>query len=421
MIKRKLLTCALLLAFLVPAARLQAQEEGSPTGTEGTPTEEEIVEEVEESEEGEELQPPGPAPGFDASMASFDSTDILYSSEATRLIKQCLLKWTHEIPLQISLIVRISPTGKAQSISIKEPVTANSTFCIQKGLESIPFVPAPQAYSVAARYSFKPSDFTEKEEKVETVKVSPEGEKLAGKDPARTRLIYLQNAYTNGKGIFNFTTIWGGNIKLSYGITDNIDISFNTTLPVMQWGLGVSPKFSFRLHEKVYYAIKADIGIAFPYFLDIDTGGLHSLGFLYGGAPVILTAGTQDYYFNFSVHLLGMSIAFFGFDEDDEWDNNNDTETIFVILPNIGGSIRIVKKVKFNLSLWTVITTEDGLRDWVNGKIWGVMYGFRIFAGQFFGDINFVMPIFDGFWEIQKYIPLGYPMIAFGFNHDFKK
>jgi len=408
--------CALLQP---PAAR--AQEEPidplPPEADAPQVSEEEIVEEEVE----EETTPEAQIPAFDQTKAVMGATEILYSSEAMRLVKQCLLKWSYKIPTSLSLIAVVSREGKVESIEIKEAVDPNAKSCILSELGAIPFLPASEPYSAAARYTFKPSDFEEKKSEPEPPQpagIAPEADTFEGGDPDSSRVVYLQSAFPRGRGRFNFMTLWGGHLKLAYGFTDSIDMTFSTCLPIMIWGLGLFPKFSFELHEKVRLAVKLDFGVGYPYFIF----GPRSVGLMYGGAPVILTLGTEDFYFNFSVHLHGMS-----FFMRDDWTAESSGETeisnLFVITPGIGASIRLAGMLKFNLEVmgFFIPLYDRGRDETLSGKVWTVMYGFRIFKGRFYGDVCFVLPVYPGWWDIQKYAPIGFPMAVFGFTLDMKK
>jgi hypothetical protein len=398
-------------SLLPPAALGQESEAGAPPVSE-----EEIVEEVVEEEE----TAPEAIPAFDQTKAVMDTTEILYSSEAMRLVRQCLLKWSYQVPTSLSLIVVVSAQGKVESIDVKEPIDPNAKSCILSELAAIPFPPAPGPYSAAALYKLKASDFEGKKQEPGPPQpggIAPGAETFEGGDPDSSRVVYLQSAFPRGKGRFNFTSFWAGHMKMAYGLTDHVDLTFSTCLPIMIWGLGIFPKFSFELHEKVRMAIKLDFGLGYPYFIF----GSRSVGLMYGGAPVILTVGTEDFFFNFSLHLHGMSF----FEHNDyisESSDETDISHLFVITPGIGASIRIARMLKFNLEvLGHFVPLHDRGRDeTLSGKIWTVMYGFRIFKGRFYGDVSFVIPVFPGWWDIQKYVPIGYPMAVFGFTLDVK-
>jgi hypothetical protein len=406
------LTLLVAAAFLLPPAALgQEPEPDTPPVSE-----EEIVEEVVE----EETETEAPFPTFDQTKAVMGSTEILYSSEAARLVKQCLIKWSYKIPPSLSIIVVVSPDGSVQDVEVKEAVDPNARTCIEDELAAIPFLPAPGPYSAAARYSFKPAE-TEgagEPKPPQPGGIAPAAETFEGGDPDSSRVVYLQSAFPRGRGRFNFMTLWGGHVKLAYGLTDHVDLTFSTCLPILIWGFGVFPKFSFRLHEKVRLAMKLDFGLGYPYFIF----GPRSVGLMYGGAPLILTAGTEDFYFNFSVHLHGMS-----FFEHNDWISESSGETeisnLFVITPSVGASIRLARMLKFNLEVlgFFVPLYDRGRNETLSGKIWAVMYGFRIFKGRFYGDVSFLIPVFPGWWDVQKYVPIGFPMASFGFTMDVKK
>ena len=80
-----------------------------------------------------------------------------------------------------------------------------------------------------------------------------------------------------------------------------------------------------------------------------------------------------------------------------------------------------VQDVAAHLRRWDVGREEFVRRVWqwkeeFGGRIWVIMYGIRIHGESLYGDISFVWPAFEDAWEFMKYMPMGFPMLSFGFQ-----
>jgi hypothetical protein len=150
-----------------------------------------------------------------------------------------------------------------------------------------------------------------------------------------------------------------------------------------------------------------------------------NVAFLYGGAPVILTLGSEDFNVTLSVHLDGITHA-------DTWMDDGtryvDTNSYFFIVPDVGASFRVARHVKLHVELWSMLSTKG---DWkeigFNGRTWGIASGCRIFWDKFYLDVSavaLVMPDWTRTWGgdeheafyVEDMIPGVGPMISFGFK-----
>jgi hypothetical protein len=87
----------------------------------------------------------------------------------------------------------------------------------------------------------------------------------------------------------------------------------------------------------------------------------------------------------------------------------------WAMLPGLGGSIQVSTRVKLNLEGYVITTPRKN--KFVRAG--AVLYGVRIFSrnGDMFGDISFLAPIYNGIKDdLYKYLPLGIPILAFGFS-----
>jgi hypothetical protein len=193
------------------------------------------------------------------------------------------------------------------------------------------------------------------------------------------------------------------------GITDNVSITFHSVTPLGFWGIGVYPKVSFKLAPGVRFGFVFNVG-----FLSVFAFGTAS-GVMYGGAPVILTLGSEDHNVTLSLHLEGVS--------------GTTNDSLFFIVPDVGASFKIARHVKLHAELWSMLSTKG---DWkthgFNGRTWGVALGCRIFWDDFYIDISTVALVIPDWVEtwggneddevgyIEELVPGGGPMISFGFR-----
>ena len=129
---------------------------------------------------------------------------------------------------------------------------------------------------------------------------------------------------------------------------------------------------------------------------------------VYGGGPA-LTVGTRDAFFNLSLLVYGGTVFT---KESSGWENF----TGVLLLPNLGGSIRLSERVKLSLEVHApALVAEDGTEAWQYGEVWAFAYGVRFFGEEFYGDVAFVIPVFPGVTTLLQYCPIGFPMVSFGF------
>lgn len=115
-----------------------------------------------------------------------------------------------------------------------------------------------------------------------------------------------------------------------------------------------------------------------------------------------MTVGRDPFMFNAS--FLAQAMGASGVDDP-----------ILFMLPNIGMSARVGRKVKLNFEYHLPLIPEVDSLD----EFWGIVgYGVRILGERIYGDISFFCPIFDGAEELYRYLPLGIPMLSFGFQFD---
>jgi hypothetical protein len=374
---------------------VEEEEEGEAAAGESP---EDIVEE--EIEEGEP---------FDRNKAIEEATKLLYSPAVEGLLMECVEKQIVTRDAEFLMVVDIGPDGLVKAVKLPSYFSDSIKTCIAKTMAAFKFDESPDGLIVGARYAIR-------HEKAEPPAVEIE-EKAAGKiaegpltDPGSNRLFYHQTAFTTKKKRVSMNFVDAGSLMMSIGVHDNVDITFNSMLPVMVWGFGIFPKIAFNAHEHVRIGLIPDFGL----FILLPVPDYVMM--MYGATPVF-SFGNEDRCFNLSFHVQG--IQWGGAGEEDDG--------MVVIAPEIGVSIRVAKRVKLNAELMSPLMVHMwGHNEWfddfrkldgvntLNGKLWFVMVGLRVFGRKFYGDFGLAWAVFPGWWDFQKFMPIGWPVASFG-------
>jgi hypothetical protein len=330
------------------------------------------------------------------------------------IVRGCLAKWSFSPPAVVELTLEIDASGKVTAVEPENHVSTAAMACIREEIAAIFFEPSTESRKVRAVVAVADAHGASWQAKQEKAKEKP----LRLKDPGAGRMTFVQTAFQPGKGSLEFRFTDGSIFSLTYGITDNVSITLNSVTPLGFWGLGVYPKVSFRLAPGVRLGFVANVG-----FLWIFMEGLAG-AFLYGGAPVILTLGSEDYQVTLSLHLEGLTDAS-RWKEGGTW--HDDIESYFFIVPDIGASFKVARYVKLHVELWSMLSTKgDWKKHGFNGRIWGIASGCRFFWEKFYIDLSavvMVLPFFpemaheeDGAEYIEELFAGAGPMISFGFT-----
>lgn len=212
-------------------------------------------------------------------------------------------------------------------------------------------------------------------------------------DPESSRIIYGPTALPNEhpKKI-KLTTFDLGLWQLDYAPNSHLNIGIQTAPPVGIFMLGGMLRYTHTLAPNLHIGVFANAGVLGTFF------GEGTVVY-YGGGPM-LTLGN-------SRRALNISIL--------NYAANDDSSFGYAMLPGIGGSIQVSDRIKLNMEGY-FITTPTG-EEFVR-KAGAILYGMRIFSetGSVYGDISFLAPIYDGAGGLYQYIPLGIPVLAFGFR-----
>jgi hypothetical protein len=225
-------------------------------------------------------------------------------------------------------------------------------------------------------------------------KLVPQKKSLSDPDP--TRVIYAPSAHSRMKGNWSFTSFNTAYWNFAYGITDDLDISLRTLVPMGIYLINPTIKVRWELSKYARIAMMGHVAIL-GFFLieDIEDRKVYTFS---GGA--IFTYGTRDTFLNFSVFYLSAL---------------TNEKHGYLIMPSIGGSIKIHRRVKLNIEVHHLILPQVEKHGY--GKIWGILYGLRIYGHNIFGDISFAIPIIPEVTrEILSIFPIGIPFLSFGIN-----
>jgi len=215
-------------------------------------------------------------------------------------------------------------------------------------------------------------------------------------DPDPNRLVFSTTAFIRKakQWSWNFHNIalW----DISYGINSHVEVAMQTAPPIGFVAAMPRIKLGMPLSDNVAIAVKATGGILFPYLVE-DGVSLTVLG----GGP-IMTIGSPKALINFGLPAYYVS-------NNVQPGDGGGT----VIIPTIGGGIQISKRLKLNAEVHVpFILGETDLPP----RAWIALYGLRIFDKRIYGDVSFILPIFEGVGSFYKYFPIGFPLISFGFN-----
>lgn len=222
----------------------------------------------------------------------------------------------------------------------------------------------------------------------------------APEDPGASRMVTTNTAFMSKKKTFQWSSLDIGLQRFDYSVSDHVEIGGTVTLPVMFFGAAPHVRFGGELAKNVRMSGGLTGGVLVPLFDDGE-----ALFGMYGG-HFALTIGTPDLYFNTGVQAYGLTSSFSG----DGFLSG--THTTWAVLPNIGMGARLSEKVKFHAELHAVFAENLDA-----GKVWALNYGIRIHGNALYGDIGFVLPLFEDVYDTAiKYMPLGVPTLSIGYR-----
>lgn len=234
-------------------------------------------------------------------------------------------------------------------------------------------------------------------------------------DPGDDRVMTTPSAGTLRKGRMSFSDYELGLAQFSYGITDDLQFSVAMTVPVMQ--IGVIPTLKWRFLDTGRFRMAAIAG-----------GGL---GVFYTGPDVLIAGGGGgfmgdacvgagcDSFLSFGAQVIGGHI---GGTRDEYGSGDWVNDKVIGVTSNLGAVVAVHAKVKLLFEL--KYTMGKMLDEWTDsGSLFALNYGIRVHGEQFAADIGFSRPFLalDGsrpedVEEFMKYLPIGYPWLAFTYQ-----
>jgi len=338
--------------------------------------------------------------------------DILESDEIAAAIGACIEK-DPALPKRLSLEIEVGIDGRARLANLAPQLGPQAKQCIEKLIAATHFAGGSEAYRVIHRFGrLQPCPVAPAPGKA-AAPPGPQPVPVAGKevkekahqareiagltDRDNGRIVYMPTAIPRPRGKFNATAHDIGFWQLEYGVTDNFDLGGQFLLPITVFSIAPNMRFGFKLRDKVWLGGYATFGLFIPYIEGIDFEAI-----FYGGG-LTLTAGDNKFLFNAGLVALGIT-AF----------SSDESETRALLLPNAGLSIRLSSMVRLNFELVPPLMPSVDAAD--DASLWLILYGLRISGDTLYGDISFIWPAMKDAWTFMKYMPMGMPMLSFGFQ-----
>lgn len=206
------------------------------------------------------------------------------------------------------------------------------------------------------------------------------------------RVIYAPTALTRPARRFGFNAFELGILTFDYGLTENVEIGAQTTIPIGFITIGGLLKVGYAWDGGAI-AVRGN-----ALMLKLLDANEERPVVLYGAGPV-LTLGNYDRYLNLGAQFYGARI------EDD---------SVGLALPNIGASIRVARVLRLGAELYVPTGLDGDVDDLELGDFVLILWGIRLFGDHVWGDIALADPICQGCAEIYRVIPLGIPFLNIG-------
>lgn len=236
----------------------------------------------------------------------------------------------------------------------------------------------------------------------------PPSEKARERDAAIDRGFLTSHAETIGKGQWAINAYELVFLGVTYGFTDDIQVSLSTLLPIVEdipLVLALQPKFVLARTPETVVALR----VPFTYINDLSSDS-NSVGTL--GAGVVV-----DHYFGptgrIGLHAGLLVTGVFGdfnFSDEDE-DGNDDSDSVafadgagFEL--DLGASFGVSNAVKIILEGQIFAAAGDG--GFEVGEVVLINYGVRIHGSGFAGDLGFIRPV----GNVDTGLILGLPYVA---------
>jgi hypothetical protein len=218
-------------------------------------------------------------------------------------------------------------------------------------------------------------------------------------DVARNRMIFGHSAHTSPAGTASWEMLDIAAWTFSYALRDDLELSVLTGPPIGAFAIMPSLRYSMGT-DTARVSLTVQAGTFIPYADSNPTT------FWLAGGGVTATFGAGGHYFNMALY------GFAGGEHRNNsyYSNRNNVEA--ALLFQVGGSLRLSERFRFAIEAWLPIL--PGRTNPVEAAV--VLYGLKVVSKRIYGTVGFAAPIAKGVGELYKYLPIGVPMLAFGFT-----
>ena len=221
-------------------------------------------------------------------------------------------------------------------------------------------------------------------------------------DYTRGRLVLGNTALGPQAGDLLITGYAAGLWQFDYALNEHLELGAFVVLPVMVAGAFPSIKAHTNLSDSVALGGGVFGGMFGPFAGSLGDWSVWILG----GHAEMTFAFTRNNVLN-----LGLAVVHWGYHLSAPYPSHG-----VLLVPSIGFRTTFHPRWSFQTELeMPFYAGEDGAEG--AGKMFLLFYGFRGHGDLMFGDIGFVMPIFEGYFDfLWKYTPLGIPYFSIGFK-----
>jgi len=328
--------------------------------------------------------------------ARVQAVDLLDSDEVADKITACA-EGEEAAPEHVDVEVTVDDQGALAGVALLPELGARFASCVRDALAGLAFPTVTGGFTASHR--IKLGHAAAATAAPEEPAAEPGSGEFADPDPSR--VVYGQTAIPRQQGVFNATVHDLGYWVLEYGVHENVAVGLKLILPIGFVAFTPNIRTGFQVGDNVWLGGSVNYTFLTPY---IEDGG--DFYFMSYGGTLSLSAGSDKFLFNFALTGQGVTVM----QEDDPTANEG------FFLPQLGFSVRLHEMVKLNAEISTPLVTDDQFMSEQAGRVWIIMYGIRIHGDNLYGDISFVWPAFEDAWEFMRYVPMGFPMLSFGFK-----
>ncbi|MBW1807280.1 MAG: hypothetical protein JRJ87_03740 [Deltaproteobacteria bacterium] len=337
--------------------------------------------------------------------AKVEALKMLLSGEIVGELVDCLAGVKPQ-PERLTLEIEVAADGSAGLANVAPDLLPKTRRCLNDLISRKTMPRAAASYRFTQQIAWPPKVTGDKAPGLTTgpgqaaTPVIATGEVSGINYPDAGRIVFLPTAIPRPQGVFNATAHDIGFWQLEYGLSDQVGLGLQVLLPITVVALAPGLRLGFRLSDNVWLGGSITAGFFIPYIDGVDVQVL-----FYGGGPS-LTLGNDRFIFNCGLMAMGATLF------ADSNEGGNETEAL--LLPHLGISVRLSEMVRFNLEVTPpLLPTVEGGSD---AMLWLVLYGIRIHGEMLYGDISFVWPAGKDTWTFMKYMPMGLPLLSFGFQ-----